>query len=79
VERVPFAPLLPVPALRITLWSVTRGDATMDPAMLEPPGVFAFAASNSRFAKVSADETFVIDSGIEPGAGWIFTCWCVGS
>jgi hypothetical protein len=47
--------------------------------MLEPPGVLASAASNSRFSSVNADDTFVIDSGIAPALVWTFTCWCVGS
>jgi hypothetical protein len=62
----PSAPFIPVPATSFTLCSFTSGDASMNPAMLEPPAVVAFAASNSRFSSVNADDTSVIDSGITP-------------
>jgi hypothetical protein len=45
----------------------------MYPAMLDPPAAVAFAASNSTFSSTTADDTFVIDSGVTPAPVCTFT------
>jgi hypothetical protein len=75
---VPPAPGIPVPAFSVTFSSVTSGDDTIAAATLDAPAAAAFAASNSTFATVSADDTFVIDSAITPAPGCTFTLALAG-
>jgi hypothetical protein len=70
---VPFAPVTPLPAFKVTFSSVTFGDDSMRPATLEPPATIASAASNSTFSIVNDDDTFAIVSGITPAPVCTFT------
>jgi len=74
----PSAPFIPVPATSFTLCSFTSGDASMNPAMLEPPAVVALPDANVTFSISTAAVTPLITSAGALPAGATFTVCVAG-